>query len=86
MAQPTIEQIEREIRQARFEEGEGDRFLARRAQKRMTQAAIQGMKDDKVRRAYLAGFKAGYAEPRMQWAAVYVIAALIVGLALSFGA
>ncbi len=81
MPEPSIEQIERDIQRARFEEGEGDKFLAYRAQRRMHETRIQGMKDEKVRRAYVAGFKAGYEEPRVKWPAVLFALAIIALIA-----
>lgn len=67
MPETSLEQIERDIQRARFEEGEGDRFLASRARRKMHETTIQGMKNDMVQRAYIAGFKAGFEEPKPRW-------------------
>lgn len=67
MADANIEAIEREIHRARFKESEAEGFLARRSRRRLNEASLQGIKDRMVRQAYLAGFKAGYEEPKPRW-------------------
>lgn len=56
---PDIEKIEEEVRKARFEQGTIEKFLSRRARNRMLEADIAKSKNDRLRLAYLAGYKLG---------------------------
>jgi hypothetical protein len=59
MAEPTIEQIEAEIRAARFEQSEAEAFLARRSRSRLVKDRIAAAKDGTVAWAYGEGIRQG---------------------------
>jgi hypothetical protein len=75
MHDPSIEQIEREIRDARFNSADlkTEMMLSRRARNRMMQADISKSKDARVKRAYLAGYRIG-SERRIFWGAALGVA------------
>lgn len=57
----SIEQIERELLQSRFEgtSPQTEAMLSTRARSRMLQADVAGMKDKRIKQAFLTGYKLG---------------------------
>ena len=58
MAEPSIEQIERDLLRARFEEGETERRLGARARIAAGRAAIKRSMNQRDRRFFIEGYKA----------------------------
>jgi hypothetical protein len=56
---PSIEQIEREIRSARFAENDGEKYLGKRAKSKAMRLAVSQFKEKRLQRAYIAGYEKG---------------------------
>lgn len=78
---PTIEEIERAIRKARFDESETEKFVRDRHHIRARHLARAKYKDDAKRQAFIAGYRMGAHVP--DWHIV-VGAASFIGLASLF--
>ena len=57
--EPTIEEIEAEIRQAKYQDGPADQLMAARAKSAMMRERSRDMKDKRLVSAYLAGYRTG---------------------------
>ena len=82
--EPTIEEIEAEIRQAKFQDGPADQLMAARAKSAMMRERSRDMKDKRLVSAYLAGYrtgqKAGDVKPIMYAVMVFVICVTAIKL------
>ena len=64
---PSIEQIEAELLKARFSETPAEEYLTERARKRMQESDIAREKDEKVRAAFVAGYRFASTERAGPW-------------------
>lgn len=85
---PSIAEIERAVRKARFEESATDKLLRKRSDAVAIKASVEKYNDQKLRLAYQAGYREAWAKARPRTVAFYsvyltlfvvTIAALIIG-------
>lgn len=64
---PSIEEIEAELLKARFAGNPAEEYLTQRARQRMQQADIAKAKDDRVKAAFIAGYRLATSERAGPW-------------------
>lgn len=84
---PSIEEIERAIRKARFDESDTERFLRDRAHVQARKIAAQNYKDQKLKLAYRAGYRDAWGKANPKKVAFYtshitLIAVTLIALAV----
>lgn len=78
---PSIEEIESELLRAKFAENPAEQYLSQRAKLRMQQADIARAADERVKAAFLAGYRLALSEPPGPWKS-FVLGALLMFTAL----
>lgn len=79
--EPSIEEIERDIQRARFEESETERSINQSLKSRAEAAETRKNKGKDAQTAYLAGYKRGYSD--MRWAAYRHVGVLFWGVLIA---
>lgn len=75
--EPSIKEIEDAVRKSRFEEGDTEKFLRSRSNRKANELAIKRYRDQARRLAFVAGFKEAQSR-REFWLLPFGIAILLV--------